>query len=73
MKKNRLPKNSGYCLIVKCDPLDDQYECDANKTPLFICPEAEAIENYGDKFRYEIYSIRADGMLKLEKEYYEGD
>ena len=27
MKKNKLPKNSGYCLIVKCVPLDDQYEC----------------------------------------------
>lgn len=72
MKKNRLPKNSGYCLIVKCDPLDDQYECDADKTPLFIRPEAEAIENYGDVFGYEIYSIRADGMLNLEKEYEEG-
>ena len=72
MKKNKLPKNSGYCLIVKCDPLDDQYECDADKTPLFIRPEAEAIENYGDVFGYEIYSIRADGMLNLEKEYEEG-
>lgn len=72
MKKNRLPKNSGYCLIVKCDPLDDQYECDADRTPLFIRPEAEAIENYGDVFGYEIYSIRADGMLNLEKEYEEG-
>ena len=53
--------------------LDDQYECEADKTPLFICPEAEAIERYGDKFGYEIYSIRADGMLKLKKEYDEGD
>ena len=73
MKKNKLPKNSGYCLIVKCVPLDDQYECEADKTPLFICTEAEAIKNYGDKFGYEIYSIRADGLLKLEKEYDEGE
>ena len=73
MKKNKLPKDSGYCLIVKCVPLDDQYECEADKTPLFICPEAEAIERYGDKFGYEIYSIRTDGMLKLKKEYDEGE
>lgn len=72
MKKNRLPKNSGYYLIVKCDPLSDQFECDADRKPLFICAETEAIEKYGDKFGYEIYSIRADGMLKLEKEYEEG-
>ena len=73
MKKTNLHKNSGYCLIVKCIPLNDQYECDADKTPLFICSEAEAIENYGDKFGYEIYSICADGRLKSEKEYDEGD
>lgn len=72
MKKNKLPKNSDYCLIVKCVPLTDQFECDADRKPLFICPEAEAIENYSDKFGYEIYSICADGMLKLEKEYEEG-
>lgn len=73
MKKNRLSKNGGYCLIVKCDPLDDQYECDANRIPLFVYAETEAIEKYGDKFGYEIYSIRTDGMLELEKEYDEGD
>lgn len=73
MKKNKLLKNSDYCLIVKCTPLDDQYECDADRIPLFICTETEAIEIYGSKFGYEIYSIRADGMLKLEKEYGEGD
>lgn len=73
MKKNKLPKDSGYCLIVKCVPLDDQYECEADKTPLFICSEVEAIENYGGKFGYEIYSIRADGMLRMEKEYEKGE
>ena len=73
MKKNELPKDSGYCLIAKCDPLNDPYECDVDRTPFFICLEAEAIERYGDKFGYEIYSILADGLLKLEKEYYEGD
>lgn len=73
MKKNKLPKDSGYRIIVKCIPLDDQYECEADKTSVFICPEAEAIERYGDKFGYEIYSIRDDGLLKLEKEYDDGD
>lgn len=73
MKKNKLPKNSGYCLIVKCVPLADQYECEADKILLFICPETEAIERWSSKFGYEIYSIRADGMLKMEKEYDEGD
>lgn len=72
MKKNKLPKNSEYCLIVKCSPFNDQFECDADRLPLFIYPEAEAIEKYGDVFGYEIYSIRADGMLDLEKEYEEG-
>lgn len=69
MKKNKLPKDSGYCLIVKAVPLSDQFECEADRKPLFICTETEAIEKYGSKFGYEIYSIRNDGVLKVTKEY----
>ena len=72
MGKKLFLKDDERYLIVKCDPLSDQYECDANRTPLFICNETEAIEKYADKFGYEIYFIQNDRNLELIKEYEEG-
>ena len=53
-------------LIVKCEDLSDQYECDADRTPLCV------VEDYLPYFKrgYEIYAINADGSLTLEKDHY---
>ena len=52
-------------LIIRCDELNDQYECDANRVPICI---TEDIKNYR-KYGYEIYEIYNDGYLKLIQEY----
>ena len=56
-------------LIVKCIPLGDQWECDADRQPLLVCSEEQAVEGYFEKYGYEIYLIKEDGSLELIKEY----
>lgn len=51
-------------LVIKCKELEDQYECDANRTPICI---TEDISKYG--FGYEIWKIEEDGKLTLHKQY----
>lgn len=51
-------------LIIKCESLADQYECDANRIPVCI---TEDKEKYW-KLNYEIYSINDDGSFTLVKE-----
>ena len=55
----------GY-LVVKCDELCDQYECDADRTPICVTKNYKSYNRPG----YEIYAILSDGKLKLIKEYY---
>ena len=54
-------------LIIKCQALDDQSECDADRTPLFITDDFDDFDCYD----YEIYEIKKDGTLELIKEYFE--
>lgn len=49
-------------LVVKCTPLNDQYETDAHREPLCIT---------ADLVSYEVYQIKEDGTLELIKEYWE--
>lgn len=58
-----------YYLIVKCTPLDDQWETDAAREPILITNESgsDAYDGVG----YEIYHIETDGTLTLEKECWE--
>lgn len=58
-----------YYLVVKCTPLDDQWETDAAREPIFITTESgsDAYDGVG----YEIYHIETDGTLTLEKECWE--
>lgn len=54
-------------IVVKIRELDDQYECDADRTPkLFLksLTELEKINLEGEL--YEIYSINKKGKFKLE-------
>lgn len=57
-------------LIVKCKELADQFECDADRTPICITDD---ISKYHYKYGYEIYKINNNGSLTLIKEYDEGD
>lgn len=58
-----------YYLVVKCTPLDDQWETDAAREPILITTESGS-DPY-DGVGYEIYHIEADGTLTLEKECWE--
>lgn len=49
-------------LIVKCEPLSDGWECDANRTPLYV---TDNLDEYKGKWGYEIYEIRSDGRTTL--------
>ena len=48
--------------IVKCEPLSDGWECDANRIPLCV---TDNLDEYKDKWGYEIYEIRSDGRTIL--------
>lgn len=52
-------------LIIKCDELSDQYECDADRTPICLTDDFEKFDKYG----YEIYEITPGNTFKLIKEY----
>ena len=58
-----------YYLIVKCTPLDDQWETDAAREPILITTESGS--DLYDGVGYEIYHIETDGTLTLEKECWE--
>lgn len=51
-------------LIVKCEELGDQYECDANRIPVCITDNPS---EYG--LGYEVYELEEDNTFSLIKEY----
>ena len=53
-------------LIIKCDELDDQCECDAARTPVCM---TDNYSKYG--YGYEVYELKSDGTFELVKEYEE--
>ena len=56
-----------YYLVVRCTPLDDQWETDAAREPLCITAD---ITSYEGEW-YEVYQIKENGTLELIKEYWE--
>ena len=57
------------CIIVKCEVLGDQFECDADKTPMLYLNSMKELENFKIDYEYEVYSIDKFGNLVLEREY----
>lgn len=55
-------------LIIQCELLNDQYECDADRIPVCICSEKKAKEEYWGR-EWEWYEIKSDGSLTLVKQY----
>lgn len=59
-------------VIVYCEELRDQYECDANRTPILVLEDVD--EDCIDlvkfhKYGYEIYIADTNGNLKKIQEY----
>lgn len=54
-------------LVIECVELGDQWECDANRTPICVTDD---YKNY-NKQGYEIYEILEDGKLKKIRDYNE--
>ncbi len=54
-------------LVMECNELGDQWECDVNMQPLCITDDKERFWELG----YEIYEIYSDGSLELIKPYNE--
>ena len=52
-------------LIIKCSELSDQYECDADRTPVCLTDDFEKYDKYG----YEIYEITSENTFELIKAY----
>lgn len=52
-------------LIVECRALNDQFECDADRTPICVTEDYSKYNKYG----YEVYEIKEDGSLKLIRDY----
>lgn len=52
-------------LIVKCDELSDQYECDADRIPVCLTDNWKYYNEYG----YEVYEVLKNNTFKLIKSY----
>lgn len=56
-------------LIIKCEELNDQYECDADREPICLTDDYNKYNKWG----YEIYGINDDNSLTKLKSYNEDD
>lgn len=56
------------CIVVECKELSDQYECDADRTPIEYLNSAKELENKKYSFEYEVYIINENGSLELNDE-----
>lgn len=64
MSKNKKYNEIKEYLVVKCEPLNDQYECDADRTPICVTNDYSKYNNE----EYEIYAIYKDNRIKLIRE-----
>lgn len=52
-------------LIIKCNELSDQYECDADRFPVCLVDDWADFNKYG----YEVYEVLKNNTFKLIKNY----
>ena len=57
-------------VIVKCTELNDQYECDADRTPILVLTKtnSDGLKKF-QRYGYEIYVTSRDGSLRRIQEY----
>ncbi len=59
-------------LIVKCEELGDQYECDADREPMFLVDDwKDWINKNHPTYPFEVYKFVDEEEATLEKTYYE--
>ena len=56
--------NARY-LIVKCKELDDQWECDCDRTPMCLTDDLSPWNSSGADCYYEVYEVQPNGALTL--------
>ena len=54
-------------VVVRCVPLNDQWECDCDRIPVCLVSEAVARKNYKGG-QYEWYGVMPNGRLQKIKE-----
>lgn len=54
-------------LIVKCEPLDDQWECDCYREPICIVDDWSKYASENDDEYFEVWEIKDGGRLELVK------
>jgi hypothetical protein len=66
MSKNVVEVFTDKVLVVHCKPLNDQWECDCERTPVMVVDKTMA-RKYYYKYGYEWYAIKPNGALHLIK------
>jgi len=57
-------------LIVKCEELDDQYECDANREPMFLVDDwKDWFQKNHPTYQFEVYKFVDEEEATLERTY----
>ena len=71
MAKKKQNENRDEVLVIKSTPVSDDWETDADRIPLCVISQDEAIKSFW-AYGYEIYTIRkSDGNLTRIKEWWE--
>ena len=71
MAKKKQNENRDEVLIIKSTPISDDWETDADRIPLCVISQDEAMKSFW-AYGYEIYTIRkSDGNLTRIKEWWE--
>jgi len=59
-------------LIMRCEELMDQYECDANREPMFLVDDwTKWYQENHPNYQFEVYKFEDDKECTLEKTYEE--
>ena len=65
LTKKGVIMNRPMYLIVKCKELDDQWECDCDRTPMCLTDDLSSWNSNGADYYYEVYEVQPDGALTL--------
>ena len=60
-------KNYVNVVVVRCKPLNDQWECEFDRTPVCLTSRENAERSYNGKW-YEHYAVMPNGRLERVKE-----
>lgn len=62
-----------WFVVVKADPLGDQWECDADREPVYLASTYEnalkEAKQMGLDTHFEIWGVKQDGFIQILPEY----